>query len=92
MPFIPPAAVAEGLARVRRALKPGGWLLLPGSTLEPRRRRRCRRWQVHLAGGTLLTDDERARVVEEAGFTSPVRLDGPPGAPAMLAVRRPPNG
>jgi hypothetical protein len=47
------------------------------------------RWQVHLAGGTLLTEDERARMLEGAGFTSPVRLDTPPGTPRILAVRRP---
>ncbi|MFN2608772.1 MAG: cyclopropane-fatty-acyl-phospholipid synthase family protein [Acidimicrobiales bacterium] len=91
MPFIPPAAVAEGMGRVRRALKPGGWLLLPGSTLEPSVGGDVQTWHVHLTGGTLLSDDERARVVEHAGFTSPVRLDGPPGAPTMLAVRRPPS-
>jgi hypothetical protein len=81
----------RGLGRVWRALKPGGWLLLPGSTLEPSAGEDVQRWQVHLAGGTLLSDNERARLVEHAGFTSPVRLDGPPGAPAMLAVRRPQN-
>ena len=26
--------MVEGLRRVRHALKPGGWLLLPGSTIE----------------------------------------------------------
>jgi SAM-dependent methyltransferase len=89
LPFMPPVVVREGLGRVWRALKPGGWLLLPGSTMEPGAGGDVARWQVHLAGGSLLTDEERARVVDEAGFTSPTRLDGPPGAPAMLAVRRP---
>jgi SAM-dependent methyltransferase len=89
LPFIPPAAVAEGLRRVQRALKPGGWLLLPGSTMEPGASGDIARWQVHLSGGTLLGEDERARLVEEAGFGSPVRLGTPPGAPPMLAVRRP---
>jgi hypothetical protein len=89
LPFIPPAAVAEGLRRVQRALKPGGWLLLPGSTMEPGASGDIARWQVHLSGGTLLGEDERARLVEEAGFGSPVRLGTPPGAPPMLAMRRP---
>lgn len=89
LPFIRPAAVAEGLARVRRALKPGGWLLLPGSTMEPGASGDIARWQVHLTGGTLLTEDERARLVEDTGFSSPVNLNTPPGAPAMVAVRRP---
>ena len=89
LPFIPSAVVVEGLARVRRALKPGGWLLLPGSTMEPGADGDIARWQVHLSGGTLLTDDERARMLDEAGFTSSVRLDTPPGTPRILAVRRP---
>jgi SAM-dependent methyltransferase len=91
LPFIPPAAVARGLERIWRALKAGGWLIIPGSTLEPSAGGDVQRWQVHLTGGTLLSDRERARVVEQAGFTSPQRLDAPPGAPAMLAVRRPPS-
>ena len=48
LPFIPLAVVVEGLARVRRALKPGGWLLLPGSTMEPGADGDIARWQVHL--------------------------------------------
>ncbi len=89
LPFIPSAVVGEGLVRVWRALKPGGWLLLPGSTMEPGADGDIARWQVHLAGGTLLAEDERARMLEGAGFTSPVRLDTPPGTPRILAVRRP---
>ncbi|HEX2698761.1 MAG TPA: class I SAM-dependent methyltransferase [Acidimicrobiales bacterium] len=89
LPFIPPPLVREGLGRVWRALKPGGWLLLPGSTMEPGAGGDIARWQVHLTGGTLLAEDERARVVEETGFTSSVHLDTPPGTPQMLAVRRP---
>ena len=89
LPFIPPAAVAEGLRRVQRALKPGGWLVLPRSTMEPGASGDIAHWQVHLSGGTLLDEAERARLVEEAGFGSPVQLGTPPGAPPMLAVRRP---
>jgi predicted O-methyltransferase YrrM len=89
LPFIPPGAVAEGLRRVWRALKPGGWLILPGSTMEPGARGDIARWQVHLSGGTLLTEDERVRAVTDAGFESPVPLESPPGAPPFVAVRRP---
>ena len=89
LPFIPPPAVAEGLRRVQRALRPGGWLVLPSSTMEPGASGDIARWQVHLSGGTLLGEPERARLVEEAGFGSEVRLGTPPGAPPMLAVRRP---
>ena len=62
-----------------RVLKPGGWLLLPGSTMEPGADGDIARWQVHLSGGTLLPEDERARVVAEAGFMSPTRLNSPAG-------------
>jgi len=89
LPFIPSSVVAEGLKRVWRALKPGGWLLLPGSTMEPGARGEVARWQVHLSGGTLLSDDERARVVQDVGFSPPVPINSPPGAPAIVAVRRP---
>jgi hypothetical protein len=64
-------------------------MLLPGSTMEPGADGDVARWQVHLSGGTLLAEDERARMLEEAGFTSPARLDAPPGTPPILAVRRP---
>ena len=89
LPFIPPSVAAEGLRRVWRALKPGGWLLLPGSTMEPGAGGDVARWQVHLWGGTLLSEDERVRMVEEAGFDSPVAINSPPGAPPIVAVRRP---
>ena len=51
LPFIPAAAVREGLPRVLRALRPGGWLLVPGSTFQPGAKDEIARWQVHLAGG-----------------------------------------
>lgn len=89
LPFIPPPVVAEGLKRVWRALKPGGWLLLPGSTMEPGAGGDIARWQVHLAGGTLLSQLEREHMVQQVGFSEPVSLHTPPGAPQMAAVRRP---
>jgi SAM-dependent methyltransferase len=89
LPFLPPAVVEIGMERVWRALKPGGWLLLPGSTMEVGAGGDIARWQVHLSGGTLLSDEERGRMVEAAGFSSPVALETPPGTPAILAVRRP---
>lgn len=89
LPFIPPSVVAEGMKRVWRALKPGGWLLLPGSTMEPGAGGDIARWQVHLSGGTLLSEDERARVVKDVGFGPPVPINSPPGTPRVVAVRRP---
>lgn len=89
LPFIPPPVVADGLGRVWRALKPGGWLLLPGATMEPGASGEIARWQVHLSGGTLVSDEERVRMVEDAGFDPPVPVHSPPGAPPLVAVRRP---
>ena len=90
LPFIPPAAVREGLPRVLRALRPGGWLLLPASTFEPGASGEIARWQVHLIGGTLLSDHERTELLRAAGFESPTPLSTPPGAlPPILAARRP---
>ena len=89
LPFIPAAAVREGLPRVLRALRPGGWLLVPGSTFEPGASREIARWQVHLTGGTMLSDGERGESLQAAGFESPTPLSTPPGAPPILAARRP---
>jgi SAM-dependent methyltransferase len=90
LPFIPPAAVREGLPRVLRALRPGGWLLLPAAAIEPGASGEIARWQVHLFGGTLLTDRERTELLRAAGFESPIPLSTPSGPlPPLLAARRP---
>jgi SAM-dependent methyltransferase len=90
LPFIPPAAVREGLPRVLRALRPGGWLLLPAGAVEPGASGEIARWQVHLFGGTLLSGDERTELLRAAGFESPTPLSTPPGPmPPLLAARRP---
>jgi SAM-dependent methyltransferase len=90
LPFIPPAAVREGLPRVLRALRPGGWLLLPAAAVEPGASGEIARWQVHVFGGTLLSDHERTDLLRTAGFVSPLPLSTPPGAlPPLLAARRP---
>jgi SAM-dependent methyltransferase len=90
LPFIPPAAVREGLPRVLRALRPGGWLLLPAAAVEPGASGEIARWQVHVFGGTLLSDHERTELLRAAGFESPAPLSTPPGAlPPLVAARRP---
>jgi len=90
LPFIPPAAVREGLPRVLRALRPGGWLLLPAAAVEPGASGEIARWQVHVFGGTLLSDHERTELLRAAGFASPIPLSTPPGTlPPLLAARRP---
>lgn len=90
LPFIPRPVVAEGLRRVRRALAPGRWLLLPGSLAHPGADGAMAAWQTHLAGGTLLTEDERAQLLADSGFGDLQPLPMPPGAPPVLAARRAP--
>lgn len=90
LPFVPPAAVREGLPRLLRALRPGGWLLLPAAAVEPGASGEIARWQVHVFGGTLLSSDERAELLQAAGFEPPIPLRTPAGAvPPFLAARRP---
>jgi len=90
LPFISPAAVRKGLPRVLRALRPGGWLLLPAAAIEPGASGEIARWQVHVFGGTLLSDHERTELLGAAGFESPIPLSTPPGTlPPLLAARRP---
>src|SRR5215472_4190580 len=86
------ATVARyGLAeRVLRALRPGGWLLLPAAAVEPGASGEIARWQVNVFGGTLLSDHERTELLRAAGFESPIPLSTPPGTlPPLLAARRP---
>jgi SAM-dependent methyltransferase len=90
LPFIPPDAVREGLPRVLRALRPGGWLLMPAGAVEPGASGEIARWQVHLFGGTLLSDHERTELLQAAGFESPAPLSTPPGSlPPLVAACRP---
>jgi SAM-dependent methyltransferase len=77
LPFIPPASVREGLPRGLRALRPGGWLLLPAGTVEPGASGAIADWQVHLFGGTLLSGRERTELLGAAGLHAG-RAEGPP--------------
>ena len=89
LPFIPARVVPEGLRRVMNALKPGGWLVLPGSVYESGTSGEIARWQTHLAGGTVLTEAERANLLHTAGLDTLTQLPVPPGSPPLLAARRP---
>lgn len=88
-PFIPPSVIAEGIARLHRALRPGGWLVIPGATVDAGVRGATAQFQVAAAGGTAMTATERSSLLAAAGFDAPVRLDVPAGAPEMWAARRP---
>lgn len=92
-PFIPPDALGSVIDRVRRALKPGGWLLFatakPGEDL----RGAVMRLRVAQFGGRPTTQDEAERLLSGAGFTEIRALPGPPGDfKLVVAARRAPAG
>lgn len=89
LPFIPNTVVSEAVRRVHRALTPGGWLLLPGSIDNDGTSGAIALWQTHVTGGTLLTGDERRQLTTGVGFDSLHAIPVPPGAPPMVAARRP---
>lgn len=89
-PFLPPAAFAEGVGQVHRALRPGGWLLVLALDLavtEPlvgaSRRVRARLW-----GGGAIESDELIVLLQGHGFED-VHAQHPVGAFRMFAGRRP---
>jgi len=91
-PFLAPAAFRAGLSHVRRALRPGGWLLvlaldLPSS--EPlataARRVRARLW----GGGAVRSADLLSRL-RDAGYEG-AHAHPPVGAYRMYAARRSPS-
>ena len=89
-PFLRPEAFADGIGHVRRALRPGGWLLVLALDLpegEPltaaSRRVRARLW-----GGGALGCEDLLALLREDGFED-VRAQAPIGAYRMYAARRP---
>jgi SAM-dependent methyltransferase len=89
--FIPPAVVPEGLRRIRRALRPGGWLALSGIVVDGPDSAALR-WMVHHAGGSALGDADVARLATDLGYAAPVPAPLPPGAPRVLLLQRPVDG
>jgi precorrin-6B methylase 2 len=87
-PFIDRSVLGEGLARLHRALKPGGRLILSGLTVDGAAGA-IGRWQARNAGGSDVTEQQCADLLQAAGFEPPSRLPLPPGAPVVLACRRP---
>ncbi len=88
-PFLPRAALAAGLPRIRRALRPGGWILVltteqPDdlSLLSASRRFRARIW-----GGGAMEPEEIGCGLVEAGFDA-VQLDHPIGSFRVICARR----
>jgi precorrin-6B methylase 2 len=87
-PFIDRSVLDEGLARLHRALKPGGRLMLSGLTVAGAAGA-IGRWQARNAGGSDVTERQCADLLAAAGFERPFRLPLPSGAPLVLVCRRP---
>jgi SAM-dependent methyltransferase len=87
-PFIPPQALWRTVERVRRALKPGGWVLFatakPGTDL----RAALMRFRVATWGGQPTSQDEVEKHLADAGFTDVRVLPGPPRDFKMIVAAR----
>jgi precorrin-6B methylase 2 len=87
--FVQPNVVAEVARRVRRSLRPGGWLLFPmvktssDPLLTAVMRLRVAQW-----GGWVADLEEGERMLTDAGFAEVRRLPSPPvSGTGMLAAR-----
>ena len=89
-PFVPPGPFRAGLATLHRAIRPDGWIVVGMGRLEGEDLSSAvTRWQTALIGGTPLTPAEAASLLTAAGFADPRTLATPPGAPVLVAARRP---
>jgi SAM-dependent methyltransferase len=88
--FMPDEVLAEGLPRVLRALRPGGWLISgtlcpPGEDLGSA----VSRFRSSIWGGGRRHLEELRAQLERAGFTQVVAPPVPSGALQPIAARRP---
>jgi precorrin-6B methylase 2 len=90
--FISGQVLPSILERVRRALRPGGWLLLAFADLgtDDPLVAALTRLRTTLWGGTQATRSEIEALLARSGLVGITTLPGPPGSPvAMVAGRRP---
>lgn len=85
--FIPPAVLTEGMKRIHRALKPGGWVVLSGIVVDGPESAALR-WMIHNAGGSALSDTDVAELAAATGFDPPMAAPLPPEAPRLLLLKR----
>lgn len=87
-PFVPPGPLRAGLARVRAALRPGGWVILGhGKFGSDALENALNTYKTVAFGGTALDDDAARELLETAGFVDVGALPAPPGAPALTIGR-----
>ncbi len=80
--------LAEGVFRLHRALRPGGWLLGYGFS-GPGPEEALSRWQTYLAGGTVLLADEFDEVARAVGLAPASPVGSGSRARPLLGWRRP---
>jgi SAM-dependent methyltransferase len=88
-PFVPEPAFGTGVARIVRALRPGGLLMIghgryDGSELETA----MTRFQTLAYGGTVLDGRSAVRLLTGHGLTSVQTVSTPPGAPSVTVGQR----
>ncbi len=89
-PFIPQGVFAAGVARIREALKPGGWLVVGAGRFDGDALAiAVTNWKTLRAGGTPLAASDASDVLGRAGLVDFRALPTPPGAPALYAARNP---
>ncbi len=89
-PFIPADVFDDGLARIVRALRPGGWVIVAAGRFDGDPVAvEITRWQTLRAGGTPLDRADAQRRLAAAGLCDWTVLPTPANAPALYAARRP---
>jgi precorrin-6B methylase 2 len=87
--FISAQAIEQVVRNVHRAVKPGGWVLVPiAPVVADPLAAALVRLRIALFGGSLLTPSETERLLHAHGFHEVRSLPLPPGAPMSLYAAR----
>lgn len=87
--FFPKISMAPALAQAAKALRPGGWLVLPVmNATAPEERQAQIRFRIASFGGCALTPDEAWRLGQPAGFAEQRLVLTMPSAPVCFAALR----
>ena len=88
-PFLPEPALRQGLVRVKRALKPGGWLMVGhGKFGDNPLDDALTRLKTVAFGGTVLDHVNAQARLKEIGLTEVRTVPTPPGIPAFTIGQR----
>ena len=87
--FVPEVTLPEVVRRVERALRPGGWLLVPTIRASPDRlATSLLRLRTAMFGGTVTTADQIESLLRLRGFSETRIVSGGPTSPSALVVGR----